>query len=280
MMKLLTKITAVTVAAGFLAACGTADVANMSVKGGDFNKGLRDGYVKLANSEYDQTDLGSGDDFSSRAKMAAMGKASAPEGISSRKLVAPHKGQLTDARARLVSALGKGAAKIIPGDASKAQTSFDCWMEQAEENIQPEDIAACRNAFNVAMKNVEATLGPKKKAKKKKKKGPQTTRYVVYFDFNSHQLNKAGQNAVDFVIGEVKKKAKIAVTGYADRAGNADYNSILATKRANRVVAAFDKAGLKNPLSVAVFGEKSPAVNTADGKAERLNRRVEIHVTQ
>ncbi len=39
MMKLLTKITAVTVAAGFLAACGTADVANMSVKGGDFNEG-------------------------------------------------------------------------------------------------------------------------------------------------------------------------------------------------------------------------------------------------
>jgi len=274
-MKLLTKITAVTVAAGFLAACGTADIANMSVKGGDFNKGLRDGYVKLANSEFDQTDIGSGDDFSSRAKMAAMGKASAPEGISSRKLVAPHKGQLTSARARLVSALGKGAAKIIPGQAAKAQTSFDCWMEQAEENIQPKDIAACRKHFNDAMKKVEAALAPKKKAKKKKK-GPQTTRYVVYFDFNSSKLNKAGKNAVDFIIGEVKKKGTIKVTGYADRAGNADYNSILATKRANRVVAAFDKAGLKNALSVAVFGEKAPAVKTGDGKRERLNRRVEV----
>ena len=42
-MKLLTKITAVTIAASFLAACGTADIANMSVKGGNFNKGLRDG---------------------------------------------------------------------------------------------------------------------------------------------------------------------------------------------------------------------------------------------
>ncbi len=279
-MNIFARITAVVVAAGFLAACGTADIANMSVKGGDFNKGLRDGYVKLANSEYDQTDLSSGDYFSSRAKMAAMGKASAPEGISSRKLVPPHKAQLISARARLVSALGKGAAKVIPGQAAKAQTSFDCWMEQAEENIQPKDIAACRKQFNDAMKQVEAALAPKKKAKKKKKKAPQTTRYVVYFDFNSSKLNKAGRNAVDFIVGEVKKKAKITVTGYADRAGNEDYNSILATKRANAVVAAFDKAGLKNPLSVAVFGEKSPAVKTGDGKRERLNRRVEVHVTQ
>jgi len=236
-MDIFARITAVAVAAGFLAACGTADIANMSVKGEDFNKGLRDGYVKLANSEYDQTELSSGDDFSSRAKMAAMGKASAPEGISSRRLVPPHKAQLISARARLVSALGKGAAKVIPGQAAKAQPSFDCWMEQAEENIQPKDIAACRKQFNDAMKQVEAALAP-------------------------------------------KKKAKITVTGYADRAGNEDYNSILATKRANAVVAAFDKAGLKNPLSVAVFGEKSPAVKTGDGKRERLNRRVEVHVTQ
>jgi len=224
-MDIFARITAVAVAAGFLAACGTADIANMSVKGEDFNKGLRDGYVKLANSEYDQTELSSG------------GKASAPEGISSRRLVPPHKAQLISARARLVSALGKGAAKVIPGQAAKAQPSFDCWMEQAEENIQPKDIAACRKQFNDAMKQVEAALAP-------------------------------------------KKKAKITVTGYADRAGNEDYNSILATKRANAVVAAFDKAGLKNPLSVAVFGEKSPAVKTGDGKRERLNRRVEVHVTQ
>ncbi|NKB19851.1 MAG: OmpA family protein [Alphaproteobacteria bacterium] len=280
-MKTFARLTAIAVAASFLAACGTGEVANMSVKGGNFNKGLHSGYVKLANSEYDQTDLSSGDDFASRAKMAAMGKASAPEGISSRKLVPPHKGQLVSARARLVSALGKGAAKKAPGQAAKAQTSFDCWMEQAEENIQPKDIAACRKAFNAAMKRVEAALAPKKKAKKKKKKkGPQTTRYVVYFDFNSAKLNKAGMNAVDYTVSQIKKRAKISVTGYADRSGKSDYNSILATKRANAVIRALEKAGVKNDIAVAVFGEKNPAVNSGDGKRERLNRRVEISVKQ
>lgn len=109
-MKTFARLTAVAVAASFLAACGTGDIANMSVKGGSFNKGLHSGYVKLANSEYDQTDFSAGDDFADRAKRAAMGKPSVPEGISSRKLKAPHKGQLIKARARLVAALGKGAA--------------------------------------------------------------------------------------------------------------------------------------------------------------------------
>ena len=279
-MKTFARLTAVAVAASFLAACGTGDIANMSVKGGSFNKGLHSGYVKLANSEYAQTDFSAGDDFADRAKRAAMGKPSVPEGISSRKLKAPHKGQLIKARARLVAALGKGAAKKIPGQAAKAQTSFDCWMEQAEENIQPKHIAACRKAFNDAMKKVDAALAPKKKAKKKKKKRPQTVRYVVYFDYDSAKLNKAGANAVDFATTLIKKNAKISVTGYADTSGNADYNSILATKRANAVIRALEKAGLKNEISVAVFGEKNPAVNYGDGKRERLNRRVEINVTQ
>lgn len=153
-------------------------------------------------------------------------------------------------------------------------------MEQAEENIQPKHIAACRKAFNDAMKKVDAALAPKKKAKKKKKKRPQTVRYVVYFDYDSAKLNKAGANAVDFATTLIKKNAKISVTGYADTSGNADYNSILATKRANAVIRALEKAGLKNEISVAVFGEKNPAVNYGDGKRERLNRRVEINVTQ
>tara|TARA_Y100001936_G_scaffold254150_1_gene325787 strand:+ start:24320 stop:24715 length:396 start_codon:yes stop_codon:yes gene_type:complete len=131
------------------------------------------------------------------------------------------------------------------------------------------------------MEKVLAALTPKKKAKKKKKKKkPQTTRYVIYFDFNSSKLNKAGKNAVEFTISQIKKSAKITVTGYADRSGNADYNSILATRRANTVIRALEKAGIKNEIGVAVFGEKNPAVKTGDGKRERLNRRVEVNVTQ
>jgi outer membrane protein OmpA-like peptidoglycan-associated protein len=276
---------AVSLAAALVAACsGTGQVSQMNVKGGGFEKGLRNGYVKLADEEYDQTDWNSGDAYVQRAKAAAMGNPTGPEAISARKLKAPHKGQLTKARARLVSAFGKSATKKVPGDAARAQTSFDCWMEQAEENIQPKDIAACRKAFMAALKKVEASvatkMAKKKKKKKKKARKPGTTQFVVYFDFNSSKLSKSGKAAVDFINGEMKKGAKVSLSAFADRSGSAEYNNILATKRAKTVYNALNKSKVKGDIGMKVLGEEQNAVATKDGVKQNLNRRVEIFVFQ
>ncbi len=278
------RVIGVTSIALFLAACGTADIAQMPVKGGAFEQGLRDGYVDLANSEYDQTDISSGRTFSERGKMAAMGTPSAPEEIAARKLVSPHLAELTDARTRLVSALGKQAAMKAPADAAKAQVSFDCWMEQAEENIQPDDIAACRSDFMAAMARIDTALTPKvaaaKPAPQKKLRKPETVKYVIYFDLNSAKLNKTAMNGIEIIKGEVKKNARISLAAFTDRAGDAAYNNILATKRAKSVMAALEKAGLRNEVASSVYGEDRNAVQTKDGVTEKLNRRVEVYVTQ
>ena len=277
-MKMYTRILAVAMAAGLVAACsGTGQISQMPVKGGAFETGLRDGYVKLADSEYDQTDFGSGETFADRAKAAAMGKASGPEAISARKLVAPHLAELTAARGQLAAALDKGAAKSKPADAANAQVSFDCWMEQAEENIQPEDIKACRDQFTAAMKNLGVAVA--KPAAKKKAKKAETTLYVVYFDFNSAKLNKAGMAGLDFLKSVVKKSAMVKITAYADRAGKPEYNNILATKRAKTIENWLTKAGIA-VADATIYGEERPAVATKDGAREGLNRRVEIAVTQ
>lgn len=283
-MRLQAKIIGVASVSLLLAACGTADIANMPVKGGAFEQGLRDGYINLADSEYDQTDIGSGNVFSDRAKMSAMGTPPTPEVLAARKLVAPHLAELTGARSRLVSALSNEAARKAATDAAAAQVSFDCWMEQAEENIQPDHIAACRSDFMAAMSRIDAALMPKvaaaKPAPKKKARKPQTSKYVVYFDHNSATLNKAAMNGIDFVKGEVKKGAKISVAAFTDRSGTPAYNNILATKRANTVVYALEKAGVKGDISTDVYGEERNAVATKEGVREKLNRRVEIYVTQ
>ena len=277
-MKTYTRILAVAMAAGLVAACsGTGQISHMPVKGGAFETGLRDGYVKLADSEYDQTDFGSGAAFADRARAAAMGKPTAPEAIAARKLVAPHLAELTAARAQLADALGKGAAKNKPADAARAQVSFDCWMEQAEENIQPEDIRACRDRFAAAMKTLGVAVA--KPAAKKPAKKMVTTPYVVYFDFNSARLNKAALAGLDFLKSVVKKDAKITITGFADRSGDFDYNNILATKRARAVENWLSKAGF-SVSDATIYGEERPAVATKDGAREALNRRVEIAVTQ
>ncbi len=281
-MNTFTKFAAVALTAGFAAACsGTGPVSQMKVKGGAFETGLRDGYVKLADSEYDQTDWNSGDDYVERAKAAAMGKPTAPVETHMHKLVAPHKAQLEKARADLVAALKATATKKAPSDAATAQVMFDCWVEQAEENIQPPDIAACRKGYMDAMKKVQAALGGKKKAAPQRRaRKPQTFKYVVYFDFNSSKLNKAGKAAVDFLNGELKKGAKVSIDAFADRAGSVEYNYILATKRAKTVSAAIDGSKVKGDINVVVSGEERPAVATKDGARQALNRRVEVSVTQ
>ncbi|MBK20274.1 MAG: hypothetical protein CMM52_15695 [Rhodospirillaceae bacterium] len=110
-MIIFARIAAVAAAASLLAACGTSHVANLPVKGGAFNKSLHSEYIKLANSEYDQTDFESGGAYAERAKLAAMGKPTAPDGIHGRKLTKIHKGNLTEARAPYVGTGQRGGQK-------------------------------------------------------------------------------------------------------------------------------------------------------------------------
>ncbi len=271
-------------------ACGTSGIENMQVKGSAFDKGLYDGYLALAKAEYDEIDWRDGGAFSDRAVASAKGSAPGPEAISARKLPKRSVGELTSARSRLVSALGGGAANKIPADAAKAQVMFDCWMQEQEEDIQPGDIARCRSQFMAAMSKVEAALTPamvakpmaqpKSKTKKIRRRVPQTTKYVVYFNFNSARLSKNARTIIDMVKGDAKKGAKVSLAGFTDRAGSKTYNDVLATKRAKMVFSALVKAGVKGAIGTAAYGEERNAVATKDGVAERLNRRVEILVTR
>src|SRR5690606_15451137 len=63
--------------------------------------------------------------------------------------------ELATSRTRLMAAMAGGAAEKKPFDAATAQASFDCWMEQQEENFQPAHIAACRDDFMTAMARLE-----------------------------------------------------------------------------------------------------------------------------
>jgi len=273
-----------------LVACtnSTTEISKLSVKGGDYEKGLHAGYVKLAKQEHSEDDWGDAVKFEDRAKMAAIGKPTAPEMLSARAIPAAHKKSLTSGYKRLNAAMTKGGVLKSGKHAALAQTNLDCWMQEAEENLQPKHIAACRSDFYGAMALLEAAMdapvmvAKKAPAAKKKKKAskPQTTKYVVYFDFNSAKLSDTGKTAVDFIKADVKKGAKVSLAAYTDRAGSTEFNNVLASKRAKEVYSALSKAGIKSDIGVAVFGEEQPSVATKDGMKERLNRRVEVTVTQ
>jgi hypothetical protein len=70
---------------------------------------------------------------------------------------------------------------------------------------------------------------------------------------------------------------RIEVAGYADRAGNPQYNQRLSKRRAQAVAAELERRGVpRSAMVIQGFGEERPLVPTADGVRVPQNRRVEI----
>ena len=276
----------------FMASCGGAQLEKaqrVSPEGSTFNRNLYQGYIDLASSEYDEADFRDSDNFAVRAMQSGTGGTVAPEEISARRLPENKVGELTSARQRLVGTLNKGAAEKVPEEAARAQTGFDCWMQEQEENHQPDDIEACRSQFFSSLEFIEDALKPKPIAKKvepiaKKVEPPvapppASELYVVYFDFDKAELSEAAKAVLETASSATRKLEGMTVTvsGHTDLAGPADYNVALSHRRAMAVSEALIKAGVASAaVKAEAFGQTLPKIITADGVAEAGNRRVEI----
>ena len=108
-------------------------------------------YDALAADEEAEYDWRDGARFRDRALRARYGEFLAPEALDYRDLPVSAVADLTAARTALVAALDQGGPLLAGPAAARAQAAFDCWMQEQEENHQPEHIAACRTAFEAAM---------------------------------------------------------------------------------------------------------------------------------
>ena len=277
-MKILNRLAVLGLTGALVAACSSIDLdatKKMSLSGDNFQKALFKEYVDLARSEDDQADSRSAVYYNARAKMAAAGKDTGPQDLKDRKIPSGAVADLTAARKKLTDALAAGAGKSSPEKAARAQAMFDCWMEQQEENDQPKDIAACRSAFEDAMKGLSGAKPAAKKAMPGKE-------FVIYFDFNKATLNEAATAIAYQVMAEsISGYKSIVLTGHTDTAGDKNYNRKLSEMRVNAVKNAFTEIGL-DPAKTIVqfFGEDAPAEKTADGVKNEKNRRVTIVLMQ
>jgi outer membrane protein OmpA-like peptidoglycan-associated protein len=74
---------------------------------------------------------------------------------------------------------------------------------------------------------------------------------------------------------EIEKSVRLFIAGHTDRVGNDGYNLKLSAARAQAIARWFRGHGLRLPIAYEGFGERAPAVNTADGVDEPRNRRVD-----
>lgn len=268
------------------------EAASLRPTGDEFSKALHAGYLELARAEMDELDLDDTDAFSDRAARAAKGETVTPEAISNRTLPADKQSELAAARKRLVTALDGKARKTQPREAARAQLAYECWMQEQEENFQPDDIAACRREFTAAVLTLEApiptaamrpaghTPRPILAAANRALNTTQTG-YVVMFDIDSASVSRTAREIVDRAVATAKKfsAAIIRIAGHADRSGKRPHNAALSQRRAETVAGAFARAGIaKSAIRVVAHGEDKPAVLTPDGIVEPRNRRVEIGI--
>jgi OOP family OmpA-OmpF porin len=288
------KLTAALGTVFLLGACANMDfdaVSGMEAQGTAFHKELHKEYVRLAKLEADEFDWWDAAFFNSRARRAAAGENFGPQEFSERNIPAHAMPLMEASRERLMEALAGGAADSKPIPAARAQAAFDCWMQEQEEDIQPEHIEACRAAFMDALRQLRAVEArapappaPPPPPAPAAPPPPEIARnYIVFFDWDSEALTDAAKAIVASAV-ENSKKAPVSrfnTTGHADRSGADNYNLMLSRRRAQAVADHLLELGVEaGTLKVDFEGERSPLVQTDDGVREPQNRRVEINLAR
>ncbi|MGE5505256.1 MAG: OmpA family protein, partial [Actinomycetota bacterium] len=177
--------------------------------------------------------------------------------------------ELTDARAKLVDALDKGARDRVPDIAATAQVAFDCWVEEAWEN---EDDAACKDAVHSLLPKLQPPA-------EKVADVVAPPSFVVYFDFDKAALTEESRKTLDDVAKAVVRfqPAAVRISGHTDTMGGPTYNQRLSQRRADTVAKALADMGVDaGRLQTEAHGKKKLAVTTANQVREQKNRRVEI----
>lgn len=265
-----------------LTACTTWDLQALrtaELKGDAFQNSLAKGYLELSEFEAQSYDWSDSQYFAGKGLQAAYGHTPEPENPADWRIVASRRAEIDDAHAKLTAALNGGARTRAPEAAAAAQVYFDCWIENAEENAQQDEIDTCRGQFFDKLNQLDNAQPIAAAAVPQ----GEPISYTVYFDYDSIRINSEGSKILEGVIAQLKQMGayEVIINGHTDRAGSVTYNLKLGLKRAEAVKRKLVTSGINEQvISVFSFGETDPKVVTEDGKQERANRRVEIFLSE
>ncbi|MEO1291442.1 MAG: OmpA family protein [Pseudomonadota bacterium] len=110
---------------------------------------------------------------------------------------------------------------------------------------------------------------------------PRRGDFALFFQFASSDVTEDGLDKIEDAAGLIKDRnaTKIVLYGHADRKGPRWLNKQLSMRRAQAVRQALvQAAGGQLEVEIVALGESAPTIETGDGIADVMNRRVEIEI--
>jgi len=108
---------------------------------------------------------------------------------------------------------------------------------------------------------------------------PGEVSHIIFFDFDSEELNTFAGGVIANVIEAAKEGSvsEIVIKGHTDLSGSRSYNDRLSSRRAEAVRRALREVGLADiTITVKGLGEQTPLIATEDGVRQPQNRRAEV----
>ena len=282
----------------------TDELAGMAPPDSQFLQSLSGEYVALGDlerAEYDWPDTAR---FYDRAIRAGKGESIEPEMMDQRDLDPAGQQELKQARDRLIALFSAGARSVAGSSSARAQGGFDCWMQELEVVLLPEEDGKL-GVIRVENQQGSVTLDTSRASAlvARADASPQATgtfapddvrvvfgaaiaagptppvTFMLHFEQGTNVLTPESRVLLDPVLEAIRQRKlpQVEVSGHTDRSGSANFNDQLALDRASIVAQEVLDLGVpEDVLTVESYGERAPIVPTADGVSEPRNRRVEI----
>lgn len=146
-------------AAGGAMASGIINRAtNVASKSKKFSHYLKGQYIQLAKYEQDEAhDYAAAKYYTDKIEKLQSGDMVMPASLKDFNIPADKRGEMQEARASLVEAMKTYRSPENRQQLAVAQASFDCWMDQVEDQ-KPRNKQNCRAEFNEAMGSLVAQI--------------------------------------------------------------------------------------------------------------------------
>jgi OOP family OmpA-OmpF porin len=259
---------------GGCAGMGVQKLAQTQPQGSLFTIALAKEYLVFSSREssqyYDQI---SASYFARKGLDAAIGVVVQPETLDRWSIPAEAQAEIQASRDRLLAAINTPTTADVSSQLASAQVNFDCWIEEQDENRQPENIAFCRNRYLDAMNQAEQQLAAAKSGQSLLPTSP----YNVFYKSGQTDVPIESNRVIDQLIALIKQinDYRMVIDGHADKTGSSVKNIAISDQRAKKMKSAIVLKGAADE-KIKVFAHGDSSSKGKKGVSSARDRRVDI----